>query len=92
MIDVEPPEELFSEFTQLRLERSRVDDEIIEWASRVTDEFLTSTFVRSGKQDSPTSLWVVQMFNHQTHHRSQILRLLSQQGVDIGATDLPAMT
>ena len=69
-----------------------VDDETIDWASRVKDEFLASTLVRPGEQDSPMSLWVIQMFNHQTHHRSQILTLLSQQGVDIGATDLPAMT
>jgi uncharacterized damage-inducible protein DinB len=29
------------------------------------------------------------MFNHQTHHRGQVTTLLTQQGYDIGATDLP---
>ena len=27
-------------------------------------------------------------FNHQTHHRGQASTLLSQQGIDIGVTDL----
>jgi uncharacterized damage-inducible protein DinB len=29
------------------------------------------------------------MFNHQTHHRGQATTLLSQAGVDVGATDMP---
>jgi uncharacterized damage-inducible protein DinB len=28
------------------------------------------------------------MFNHATHHRGQITTLLSQAGIDVGATDL----
>jgi uncharacterized damage-inducible protein DinB len=31
------------------------------------------------------------VFNHQTHHRGQITTLLTQQGVDVGSTDLVAM-
>jgi uncharacterized damage-inducible protein DinB len=31
------------------------------------------------------------MFNHQTHHRGQLTTLLTQQGLDIGTTDLPWM-
>jgi len=34
---------------------------------------------------------VMQIFNHQTHHRGQLTTLLSQFGVDIGTTDLPLM-
>ena len=34
---------------------------------------------------------VMQVFNHQTHHRGQVTTLLSQFGVDVGATDLPVM-
>jgi uncharacterized damage-inducible protein DinB len=31
-------------------------------------------------------------FNHQTHHRGQITTLLSQAGLDVGATDLLVIT
>jgi uncharacterized damage-inducible protein DinB len=34
---------------------------------------------------------VTQMFNHQTHHRGQVTTLLSQVGVDPGATDIQAL-
>jgi uncharacterized damage-inducible protein DinB len=37
----------------------------------------------------PLYLMVVQMFNHQTHHRGQLTTLLSQLGLDPGVTDLP---
>jgi uncharacterized damage-inducible protein DinB len=31
---------------------------------------------------------VLHLFNHRTHHRGQVTTLLSQEGVDVGATDL----
>jgi uncharacterized damage-inducible protein DinB len=36
-------------------------------------------------------LWVTitHFFNHQTHHRGQLSTLLSQAGLNFGATDLP---
>jgi len=37
----------------------------------------------------PLYVVVVQMFNHQTHHRSQVLTLLTQMGVSVGSTDIP---
>jgi uncharacterized damage-inducible protein DinB len=36
----------------------------------------------------PRGFWVVQLFNHQTHHRGQITTVLTQLGHDIGSTDL----
>ncbi|WP_239651864.1 DinB family protein [Neosynechococcus sphagnicola] len=30
-------------------------------------------------------------FNHQTHHRGQVITLLSQVGIDVGVTDLLAI-
>jgi len=32
---------------------------------------------------------VVQMFNHQTHHRGQVHALLTSFGVDMGPTAVP---
>jgi uncharacterized damage-inducible protein DinB len=36
-------------------------------------------------------VWVVQMFNHQAHHRGQVTTLLTQLGKDVGVTDLPVV-
>lgn len=35
------------------------------------------------------SLFYMQLFNHQTHHRSQITSELHKMGIDYGSTDLP---
>ncbi|MEL6362321.1 MAG: DinB family protein [Pseudomonadota bacterium] len=37
----------------------------------------------------PRWVMVVQLFNHQTHHRSQITSALHAMGIDYGATDIP---
>lgn len=34
---------------------------------------------------------LMHLFNHQTHHRGQVTTLLSQEGVDVGVTDLLAL-
>jgi uncharacterized damage-inducible protein DinB len=39
----------------------------------------------------PTWVFVTHMFNHQTHHRGQLTTLLTQVGVDYGATDILLM-
>ncbi len=39
----------------------------------------------------PTWAFVAHMFNHQTHHRGQLTTLLSQAGIDYGATDVLLM-
>jgi uncharacterized damage-inducible protein DinB len=68
------------------------------WMSRFTgrdlgwrepaDE-LTYTRIDGRTRTLPAWLLVAHMFNHQTHHRGQLTTLLSQLGVDPGATDLP---
>lgn len=37
----------------------------------------------------PRAFMVSQMFNHQTHHRSQVTAALHSLGIDYGNTDLP---
>jgi uncharacterized damage-inducible protein DinB len=37
----------------------------------------------------PRALYVIQMFNHQTHHRSQVTAELWKLGIDYGVTDIP---
>lgn len=38
----------------------------------------------------PRGLYVMQLFNHQTHHRAQVTAALHRLGIDYGVTDLPA--
>ncbi|MEL6339735.1 MAG: DinB family protein, partial [Myxococcota bacterium] len=37
----------------------------------------------------PRAVCLMQVFNHQTHHRGQVHALLTRAGEDPGATDLP---
>lgn len=37
----------------------------------------------------PRWLLIVQLFNHQTHHRSQMTTELHSRGIDYGSTDIP---
>ncbi|GAA6142744.1 DinB family protein [Hydrogenophaga sp. 5NK40-0174] len=37
----------------------------------------------------PRWIMVVQLFNHQTHHRSQVTSALHAMGVEYGSTDIP---
>ncbi|MDB4975815.1 MAG: DinB family protein [Myxococcaceae bacterium] len=91
-----PSDILFDEFDALWLERKRLDTVLLEWAEGLTEGALATTIeMRSvtyqRRRRMPLQLLVVQMFNHQTHHRGQLTTLLSQLGHDVGSTDLPFM-
>ena len=89
-------EQRFSDFDALWAARRLLDQRISQWADQLTDEFADGTFgFRSVtyQRDIEMPGWaaVVQVFNHQTHHRGQVTTLLKQLGVDPGPTDLPVM-
>jgi len=95
----EPPEMpllgalLYDDFAELSAERVRVDARLVAWADGLTHEWLELPFVFTSQTDGVTRelpAWtlVVHLFNHQTHHRGQLTTLLSQCGLDPGATDL----
>lgn len=83
---------LYVEFDVLLDARIRMDAVILEFASELTEDalLLPLTYVSSkGDEFTKNFGYLVQhFFNHQTHHRGQVTTLLSQAGVDIGATDL----
>jgi uncharacterized damage-inducible protein DinB len=91
------PETLvFDGFKAMQQERRRLDDRLLAWARSLQEDTLSRPYdFRSvtyrRRRRMPLYLMVVQMFNHQTHHRGQITTLLSQLGLDIGSTDLPFM-
>ena len=87
-------QELYSDFDELRRERTRTDEEIDAYAATLTDEKLAGNlrYLRRGVVNE-FPLWhaVAHLFNHQTHHRGQVTTLLMQAGHDPGVTDLIAM-
>jgi uncharacterized damage-inducible protein DinB len=86
--------ELYSDFEELRRERTLTDRELSAYVSELSQEQLAAplVFKRGGlKLESPLWGTVAHVFNHQTHHRGQITTLLSQLGRDPGVTDLFAM-
>jgi uncharacterized damage-inducible protein DinB len=86
-------QELHADFDVLRRERERLDEAIELWALGLDVESLTRElrwFSLSRKREYTQPLWsaIVHFFNHQTHHRGQLLSVLSQLGKDVGVSDL----
>ncbi|WP_171014059.1 DinB family protein [Chitinivorax sp. B] len=79
-------------FEQLRYQRKSLDNALLAWAAKVDMAFLDADASYLGsdgiKRVLTKSLWIVQMFNHQTHYRGQAATLLRQHGIDIGVTDI----
>jgi uncharacterized damage-inducible protein DinB len=87
-------QELYGDFDELRRERVRTDAAIEEFCHHLTEAQLSreiSYATTAGKSYvHPLGPAVLHMFNHQTHHRGQVTTLLSQLGIDPGATDVIA--
>jgi uncharacterized damage-inducible protein DinB len=89
-------QELHCEFDALREARIAMDQTLIDWAAALEDveasrslSFFSVVYQR--QITLPYVAAVMQIFNHQTHHRGQITTLLTQWGVDVGVTDVPLM-
>ena len=73
-----------------------MDSDIVQWVSNLDEKWLNGTIsfesiIYKKTITLSATIAVIQMFNHQTHHRGQITTLLSQEGMDYGVTDLPLM-
>lgn len=87
-------EERYADFDQLRQARRELDARITAWAAQVNDKNTAAPFrfqsvAYQREMVFPGWAVVVQMFNHQTHHRGQVTTLLKQLGQDPGITDFP---
>jgi uncharacterized damage-inducible protein DinB len=95
----QPPElgvDLYDDFSALREAREALDARILEWAAALAPEWLPASLTYTSKVDGKSrtvARWILvaHLFNHQTHHRGQVMTLLTQLGLDIGSTDLPFM-
>jgi len=87
-------DELYADFEELKRERAKTDEDLIDWIASLTEERLAEDFTYTSGVDGVTRtfpLWaaVAHVFNHQAHHRGQITTLIKQLGIDPGITDLP---
>ncbi len=83
---------LFADFAELSAARGRLDQIIQDWCGSLKEEDLEQPLSYHSSQGKPYTrefgLLLLHFFNHQTHHRGQVTTLLSQFGMDVGATDL----
>jgi uncharacterized damage-inducible protein DinB len=85
---------LYADFGELRAARESMDEEIVRWAGSLTEAWLAAQLTWTSTIDGrtraiPNWVAVMQLFNHQTHHRGQATTLLKQLGHDPGETDIP---
>lgn len=72
--------------------RRELDQAIIAWAGQLAEPDLAHVLAYTNSRGIASRRdfggVILHFFNHQTHHRGQATTLLSQAGIDIGATDL----
>ncbi|RUR79175.1 DinB family protein [Chlorogloeopsis fritschii PCC 9212] len=81
-------------YSELRTARFEFDEKLVKEAQEYSQEWLDEIFEfwsekLNRNRRVPRSFYYMQMFNHQTHHRSQITSELNKMGIDYGCTDLP---
>jgi len=76
---------LFSEFGQLREEREKIDEIIIQWINSLSesdfDNSISYENMKGIKCNKLFSSLISHLFLHQVHHRGQVTTLLSQSSV-----------
>jgi len=86
---------LLDGFTVLSAERQRLDSTIITWCEQLDASDLNHKLAYHNMKGEAAvknfGSLMLHFFNHQTHHRGQATTLLSQQGLDVGITDLLAL-
>ena len=86
---------LYTDLAALSQERKRLDAIIIAWAGEMTASDLDHALEYRNMKGVPSrrlfGSLVLNLFNHQTHHRGQATTLLFQAGLDVGVTDLLAL-
>lgn len=86
---------LLDDFSALSTERTLLDNTIITWCKQINASDLNHKLAYCNMKGVASvknyGSLMLHFFNHQTHHRGQATTLLSQQGLDIGVTDLLAL-
>lgn len=102
-VDTEPPPggiadsvHFDGDWTAFQAQRAATDQVILDWAADIDPVWLEGEitwFSRAVGREitKPTATLVMQIFNHQTHHRGQIHAMLTAAGARPEATDIPFM-
>jgi len=84
---------LYDDWTQLREHRIAADLRFIAWADQMTQDQIDGDldYVDStgAAQTRNRAVCLMQVFNHQTHHRGQVHAMLTAAGVTPEDTDIP---
>ncbi len=78
----------------LRTARSEFDEKLVKESQESSQAWLDKVFEFWSERLNRNrrvlrAFYYMQMFNHQTHHRSQITSELHKMGIDYGSNDLP---
>ena len=96
----EPPTDkagmVIADWEGLKQARKAADARLIDWGGRVQPDDLKgdlswSSAVMNREFKKSRALLVMQLFNHQTHHRGQVHAMLTAAGTKPEDTDLPFM-
>lgn len=93
--DRNPPGHMvWSDWEELKIVRVEQDDLLLRSAHEWTKAWLAGKTTKGDSEGDdlpaiPRWVMIVQLFNHQTHHRSQVTSALYSMGIDYGATDIP---
>jgi uncharacterized damage-inducible protein DinB len=84
----------YVEYSELKAARADFDQTLVQTAEECSEDWLNEQFEfwserLNRHRKLPRSFYYMQMFNHQTHHRSQVTAEFHKMGIDYGSTDLP---
>lgn len=86
---------LFEDIRSLSKHRKMFDQKIKVWADSISEKDLDHVLVYTTMEGKAANkkfyTLLINLFNHQTHHRGQATTLLTQANVDVGVTDLLAI-
>ena len=88
--------DIIKSWEQFRIERKAFDERILQWAHEVAPDWFDGDlcwFSGAIGRDvtKPKKTLVIQLFNHQTHHRGQVHAMLTSAGAKPDDTDVPFM-
>ena len=85
---------LYEDWAALKEARLVMDETITRWVGSLDETALSADLTwysgaAGAEVTKPVWLLVTHIFNHQTHHRSQVTGAFHAMGIDYGATDIP---
>ena len=87
---------LYNDWEDLKARRAAADQRFLSWGETLSQsdvdgnlEWYSGTLKRG--MTSPRGICIMQVFNHQTHHRGQVHAMLTAAGASPEDTDIPFM-